>query len=366
MTGRLRSLDAFRGLTIAGMLLVNNPGSWAHVYAPLDHAPWHGWTPTDLIFPFFLFIVGIAIELSLGRRIATGAPRGGLIRKILVRGAIIFLLGLLLNGFPSYHLATIRIMGVLQRIALVYVATALLFLTTTPRVQWGIAVGLLLGYWAALLFIPVPGAGVGILDPDGNLPQYVDRIVLGTHRWKLDWDPEGILSTFPAIVTCLLGVVCGRWLVSDRPSTTKVAGLFVAGSAGVIAGTLWGLSFPINKNLWTGSYVLLTAGFASMVLGVCYWAIELRGRTAWAGPWFVLGANAILAFVLSGLFTRCLTLWKVFAGGGTTTLYDWIYEHWFASWAGPLNGSLAFALAYVLLFIAILWFPYRKGWFLKI
>jgi len=366
VTGRLRSLDAFRGLTIAGMLLVNNPGSWAHVYPPLDHAAWNGWTPTDLVFPFFLFIVGIAVSLSLGRRVTEGTPRRELIRKIVVRGAIIFLLGLLLNGFPFYHLATIRIMGVLQRIAVVYVATALLFLTTTPRVQQWVSVGLLLGYWAALRYIPVPGAGVGILAPDGNLPQYVDRVVLGAHRWKLDWDPEGILSTLPAIVTCLLGVACGRWLLSNRSGAAKVVGLLTWGSGGVILGTLWGFWFPINKNLWTSSYVLLSAGFASIVLGACYWVIELRGWTRWAWPWFVLGSNAILAFVLSGLFTRGLTLWKVADPAGARTMYDWIYTHGFASWAGPLNGSLVFAGAYVLLFVALLWLPYRRGWFLRI
>jgi len=366
MNGRLRSLDAFRGLTIAGMLLVNNPGSWSHVYPPLEHATWNGWTPTDLVFPFFLFIVGVAIPLALGRRLDAGVQRRDLVMKIVARSAIIFLVGLALNGFPGYHLATIRIMGVLQRIAIVYLVTALLFLTTAPATQLWVSAGLLLGYWAALRVIPVPGAGVGILDPDGNLPQYVDRLVLGAHRWKLDWDPEGILTTFPAIVTGLLGVWCGRSLLSNRSGAAKVVGMLLVGSAGVIAGTLWGFWFPINKNLWTSSYVLLSAGFASLGVGVCYWLIEVRGWTRWAEPWFILGANALLAFVCSGVLTRCLTLWRVGADGGTTAMYDWLYERGFASWAGPLNGSLAFATAYVLLFIVLLWIPYRKGWFLRI
>ena len=367
MSARLRSLDAFRGLTIAGMLLVNDPGSWSYVYPPLDHAEWNGWTPTDLIFPFFLFIVGISLDLSFARRLERGATRADLARKVVSRAAIIFLLGLLLNGFPHYHLSTIRVMGVLQRIAVVYLAAGLVYLTTSERTQRWLAVALLVGYCAALAFIPVPGYGAGVLERQGNLAQYVDQIVLGAHRWKADWDPEGLLSTVPAIVTCLLGAAAGRGLRDVRPPVERALGMYVWGVLGMLAGVVWGIWFPINKNLWSSSYVLFTAGFGLVVLATLYYFIDIRGRERWAWPFYVFGTNSILAFVASGLFARALLLTTVpSSDGATVTLYTWIYEHVFAPWAGPMNGSLAFALAYVLLFLGLLAPLYRKGWFLKI
>lgn len=367
MTNRLRSLDAFRGLTIAGMLLVNDPGSWSFVYPPLDHAPWNGWTPTDLIFPFFLFIVGMSLTLSFAGRLEAGATRAMLARKVLTRGAIIFALGLLLAGFPYYHLATIRIMGVLPRIAVVYVATGLLFLTTGERTQRWVIAGLLLGYWAVMTLVPVPGSGAGILEPQGNLAQFVDRIVLGAHRWKPDWDPEGIMSTFPAIATCLLGVQWGRRLQDARIPLERTVEMFVWGNVLMLAGLVWGIWFPINKNLWSSSYVLFTAGFALIVFALCYWAIEIRGFIRWAAPWICLGTNAILMFVLSGLVGRCLMVIHLHeADGSSVSLGTWVYEHLFASWAGPMQGSLAYALVYVALFTGLAGLLYHKRWFLKI
>jgi len=367
MRQRLLSLDAFRGLTIAGMLLVNNPGSWSYVYPPLDHAEWNGWTPTDLIFPFFLFIMGIALALSFARRSAAGASRADLVRKVLARGAFIWALGLLLSGFPYYHLATIRIMGVLARIGLVYLATGLIVLHANERAQRWIVAGLLVGYWAVMTLVPVPGYGAGVLAPDGNLAQYVDRIVLGAHRWKPDWDPEGIMSTFPAIATCLLGVSWGRWLLADRTPADRAVGMFVWSNVALLAGVVWGIWFPINKNLWTSSYVLFTAGFGLTLLATLYYVIDIRGYARWAQPFYVFGSNPILVFVLSGLFTRSLTLWKVAeADGSITSMYTWLFRHAFQPWAGTYNASLAFALCYVLLFLAAMWVPYRRAWFLKI
>lgn len=368
MTGsRLLSLDAFRGLTIAAMLLVNDPGSWSYVYPPLDHAEWNGWTPTDLIFPFFLFIVGISLTLSFARRLEQGASRRDLLRKVLTRGAIIWALGLALAGFPRYDLSTIRIMGVLARIGVVYLATGVIYLTTGTRAQRWIIAGLLVGYWAVMTLVPVPGYGAGILERQGNLAQYVDAVVLGAHRWKPDWDPEGIMSTFPAIATCLLGIQWGRWLQSEKSATDKALGMFVGGALGMAAGEIWSIWFPINKNLWSSSYVLFTAGYALMVFAVFYYFIEIRGRSRWAGPLLVYGSNSILVFVLSGLFARILILTKVAAGEGTTvSLYTWLYTHAFQPWAGNYNGSLAFALTYVLLFFAVMLVLYRRKWFVRI
>lgn len=367
MTPRLRSLDAFRGLTIAGMLLVNDPGSWSYVYPPLDHAEWNGWTPTDLIFPFFLFIVGVSLTLSFSRRMEQGAAAPDLLRKVGSRAAVIFILGLLLNGFPRYDLSTIRIMGVLQRIALVYLATGILYLTTSTRAQRWVTVGLLVGYWAVMTLVPVPGFGAGILERQGNLAQYVDWVVLGAHRWKPDWDPEGIMSTFPAVATCLLGVMAGRWLRADRSEVEKALGMYVWGVLAMLGGVVWSIWFPINKNLWSSTYVLFTAGFALVLLATIYYVIDIRGRDRWAWPWYVFGTNSILAFVASGLFARILLLSKVTQPDGSiVSLYTWIYERGFATWAGPMNGSLAFSVAYVALFLGVMAVLYEKKWFVRI
>src|SRR5262249_2928801 len=254
------------------MVLVNNPGTWRAVYAPLRHADWHGWTPTDLVFPFFLFIVGVAIPLALGRRRAAGAPRGRLAVRILRRAAVIFALGLLLHAIPSFELSTLRIPGVLQRIAVCYLAAALVYLVTGWRGQGALAAVLLVGYWAALVLVPVPGGSAGDLGKEGNLAAWLDRALLGPHIWRVArvYDPEGILSTVPALATTLFGVLPGTFLASGRPAARTARGLLVAGVAGIAIGLAWGRSLPINKSLWTSSYAVFTAGAALLVLAACY------------------------------------------------------------------------------------------------
>ncbi|UCF20259.1 MAG: DUF5009 domain-containing protein [Gemmatimonadota bacterium] len=369
LSGRLTSLDAFRGATIAAMILVNNPGSWSHVYAPLRHAPWHGWTPTDLIFPFFLFIVGVAMPISFGRRRERGQSRRRLFRHVLRRSLILFGLGLFMASFPTFsEWGSLRIMGVLQRIGVVYAIAATLYLTVGPRSRWAVVWALLLGYWAALTLVPVPGFGSGDLSPEGNLAAYIDRITLGqSHLWQARaWDPEGLLSSLPAVATCLLGVFTGEWILSSRNRELKVRGLAAAAAAAVGLGLTWDLLFPVNKNLWTSSYVVLTAGMAGLVLAGFYWLIEIRGRRAWSKPFVIYGMNAIAVFVASGLLTRLLVRWQVPSVGGTRSVYTWIYDEVFASWAGPLNGSLLFALSYILFWLAAMWVLFRKGVFVKI
>ena len=354
-SSRLVSLDAFRGLTIAAMVLVNNPGTWTAVYAPLRHAAWHGLTPTDVIFPFFLFIVGVAIPPSLG-----GRPPLAALARVLRRAVVIFALGLVLNGFPGFDWSTIRIPGVLQRIAVCYLMAAILFLATGWRVQAVTAAVLLLGYWGALTLIPVPGFGAGDLGPEGNLAAWVDRRVLGPHIWRAGrvYDPEGILSTVPAVATVLFGVLAGHWVQSPRTPRTKVTGLLLVGALGVALGAEWGNWFPLNKALWTSSYAVLTGGLALLVFAVCYGAVEIGGWRRWATPFAVFGVNALALYFFSSLAAVWLTLIRVEGNGH---LQKVVFERAFAPWFSPVNASLAYALGYVLVWWALLWLLYRAG-----
>jgi predicted acyltransferase len=365
---RIRSLDAFRGLTVAGMILVNNPGSWSAIYPPLEHATWHGWTPTDLIFPFFVIIMGMTAALVIARRLAAGVAPNVVARQVVVRALLLFAIGLLLNGFPRYDLSTIRVMGVLQRLALCYLATGLL-LTYTSRPTWRLLIAaLLIGYWGALLAIPVPGNGAGGLDPDGNLPQYVDALILGAHRWQAAWDPEGILSTFPAIATCLLGA--HAWCLIKEKSTAgeRALSLMLVGDALLLLGWAWSWVFPINKNLWSSSYVLWTGGMAMLVLAAMMWLMDGLEKVCWARPLEHYGANALAVFVLSGLWGRALNLISVgeVIDGHRVPLKSWIVATFFDSWLSPMNASLAFALATVLLFWGVAYLMYRKGWYVRL
>lgn len=366
-TGRMASLDVFRGLTIAGMILVNNPGSWEAIYSPLEHAAWHGWTPTDLVFPFFLFIVGVSITLALGRRAESSGPKRDLYLKIIRRSLIIFGLGLFLAGFPRYDLSTLRIPGVLQRIAVCYIIASVIFLNTKWRAQGLIAVSLLLLYWAMMVLIPVPGFGAGDLSMEGNLAAYVDRTLFGRHIWKPVYDPEGLLSTLPAIATTLAGVLTGHWLRLRQSELEKVAGVFVAGAALVVAGWAWGFWFPINKALWTSSYVLLTAGLALQLLAVCFWLVDLKGIRRWAKPFLIFGTNALAIYFLSELFSRIISLITLTrADGNAVDLQTFTYENLFASWASPKTASLLFAICIVLLWLGVAAILYRKRIFIKV
>jgi predicted acyltransferase len=378
------SLDVFRGITIAAMILVNDPGSWSHVYAPLEHAEWNGWTPTDLIFPFFLFIVGVSMTLSFASRAARRVTRRSLANHVVRRSVLIFAIGLFLNGLPFFDLHTIRIMGVLQRIALCYLAAGLLYLATCRRsidadgkvrmrvniaAITGVALILLVGYWALMTFVPVPGYGAGQLGKDENLAAYIDRGLMGGHLWSESktWDPEGLLSTLPAIATALLGILAGEWLRPERRSARNILGLVISGAVLMLTGQLLHPYFPINKNLWTSTFVLFTGGFAMLLLALCYWLVDLRGWRKWAAPFLVFGMNAILAYALAAIVSETSIDFEFAGPGGRgQTLHGWLYNNFFIPYANPNNASLGFAVFFVLLILAPLWPLYRRKIFVRI
>lgn len=368
-TERLQSLDVFRGATIALMILVNNPGDWNKTYAPLLHAAWHGCTPTDLVFPFFLFIVGVTIPFALS------PGRGEILSKVLRRAAILFALGLLLNFFPFYTvvLERVRLPGVLQRIAVVYLCAAVAYLYLSPRARVGLSVGLLAGYTALMKLVPVPGFGAGDLSPQGNLAFWLDHVILGSHTWRGSpgpGDPEGILSTLPAIVTALLGITCGELLRADTPARLRLRHLLLRGSVVTAAGLLLHPFFPLNKNLWSPSYTLFTAGLAMTFLAFTYFLIDLR-PAGWAHvvarPFAIFGRNSILAFVGSGLLVKTLLVvfrWQ--EGEKTVTLYGWFYRQLYVPIFPDYVASLVFALTHVLLWLVLLTLLDRRGIYLKV
>jgi predicted acyltransferase len=356
---RLFSLDLFRGATIAAMIVVNNQSS-EEAYRPLQHADWNGWTPTDLVFPFFLFIVGVSLVLSFHSRLKRGDSRRSLVLHTLRRSAILFAIGLALNGLAAVQFGTWRIPGVLQRIAIVYCAAALITLFSGKRARAACIAGLLLGYWILMRYVPVPGYGtpgvdIPLLHPDGNLAAHLDRKLMFGHLWEGTRDPEGILSTLPAIATALCGVLTGEWLSSQRAAKHKVMGMLGAGIAAAVTGELWGIWFPINKKLWTSSYVLFTAGCALICLAICYWATDLkRHRGAWTKPFFILGTNAIAAYVISELI-----------GGGL----NWAGVSFLQSLTraeSPALGSLLHSIIVLGLCFFPVWWLYRKGIYLKV
>ena len=369
---RLQALDAFRGMTIAGMLLVNNPGTWSAIYPPLEHAPWHGWTPTDLIFPFFVFIVGITTHISLTSRAREGVPSAAVTAQILRRGALIILLGLLLHVFPFFpltRLTGLRIPGVLQRIGVCYIAAALIARGRSSRDVAGITALLLLVYWGLQALVAPPGVAAPTLDvPEDTLSAWLDRAVFGKHLWQQSktWDPEGLLSTLPAIGTCLLGVLAGRRLAGSEPLPERLNALFAIGAAGMVAGLVWNWIFPINKNLWTSSYVLFTAGMACVAIATLVWLIDVQGRKRWVAPFVTYGLNPMTAFVGSGLMAKLMGLIHVSMGGESVSLQQVVYRGVFASWLSPRNASLAFAIAFVVLWYGILRVLERRGVVLKV
>jgi len=380
-TQRLISLDVFRGLTVAGMVLVNNPGSWSNIYWPLEHAEWNGWTPTDLIFPFFLFIVGVAIPLAFGKRVERGDSKRKLFKKVAIRSAIIFLLGEFLAGFPYFHLATIRIPGVLQRIAVCYFFAGLIYLTTRVRTQAIVAVALLIIYHFLMTRGHAPGYYVGDLSKEGSLASYIDRTVFGPHVWRqaVVYDPEGILSTMGALATTLFGVITGYLIrAKDKTPIEKVTLMFVAGIACMIVGWCWNPWFPINKSLWTSSYVFFTGGMALQFLALCYWLIDIKGYQRWTKPFVIFGVNAIVLFVGTGLMARLMGMNYGFMGrlssllhinkpdGSPMALQPFIYNQLFASWLSPNKASLAFAISFILFWLFLMWLLFRKNIIIKV
>ncbi len=366
---RLMSLDVFRGITIAGMILVNNPGTWSAVYPPLRHAKWHGCTPTDLIFPFFLFIVGVAITYSLSKRKERGDDQKKLILQIFRRSAILFGLGLFMAGFPFFDLSSIRIPGVLQRIGVVYFVSSFIFLKSGPKTILYLTTSFLIIYWVLMTLVPVPGVGDPNLEPTTNLAAWLDNLILSGHMWSATkvWDPEGILSTLPAIGTSLLGILTGYLLRSDKDQTTKTVWLFVYGTILMAAGYVWDGWFPMNKSIWTSSYVLYTAGLALNFLGICYWFIDVLGYKKWAIPFQVYGLNAITVFFLSGLVAKTMNLIKVTnAAGEEITLKYLIFDSLFLSWLDPINASLLWAIMYIAVWLGLMWILYSKKIFIKV
>lgn len=360
---RLRSLDVFRGITVAGMVIVNNPGDWSTVYWPLLHADWDGWTPTDLIFPFFLFIVGTSI--GLGTRQTSAAT-------ILRRGAIIWGLGLFLAAFPFFRLSTVRVTGVLARIAWCYVPTALLAhaVVSHPerrRIVRTTVVVLLSMYWVLLAAVPFPEGFAGDLSPEGNIGAWLDRTIFGPHLWKGGrWDPEGLLSTMPAIATTMIGLIAGWFIAATNSPRAIVRGLLAWGLVGVLLGLVAGMWLPINKNLWTSSYVLFTGGLSAACLAVCYWLCDVResALTKITEPFVALGRNAILLFVLSGVLAKTLIYLKW--PDPTLSLGGWIYVTAFLPIASPYNASLLYAIANLALLFALLASLHRKELYLTV
>ncbi len=387
---RLVSLDVFRGLTVAGMLLVNNPGSWAHIYPPLEHAAWHGWTPTDLIFPFFLFIVGITTELSLGARRARGAGDRAVVAQVVRRGALIFLFGLALSAFPffqwgdikgvadpsfvdrvAYRFEHLRVMGVLQRIGLAYLAAGLLTLRTSWRQQAAIVAGILLGYWALMALAAVPPTGLPGWrvwgEPGTTVDAWLDRVVLTPdHLWVGGGgvrDPEGLLSTLPAVASVMLGALAGRWIGQQRrPLAERLNGLYAAGALGMVAGLVWHWAFPINKNLWSSSYALFAGALACVALATCMWLIDAQKVTGWTRPFVVYGTNPMLAFLGSGLMARLIySIFKVDFDGKRVPVVEWMYQQLYAPWLPPRAASLGFALTFVGFWYLVLRWCYKRG-----
>lgn len=434
--GRLLSLDVMRGLTIAGMILVNNPGDWGNVYPPLLHADWHGCTPTDWVFPFFLFMVGVAIPLALGKRKDRGDDLRQIYYKIAIRSFIIIGIGLFLTAHPNfyftdkgspwyivhlivmaiamiavftrevlnqaqfktdtwqtrrkwvsylalaaaacmvilgffyYDFSHMRFPGVLQRIGLVYLACGFLFLKASPKMQFMVGAGLLLLYWGLMTLVPVPGGIAPNLEAETNLGAWLDRAIFSTnHLWAAvkTWDPEGLLSTIPAIGTGIAGMLTGEWLRTDKSDYEKVSGMLAVGTLLFALGLIWNEVFPLNKKIWTSSYVLYMAGISLFFLGTIYWLVDIKGWKGWIKPFQIYGVNALFAFVLSGVVARLLGTIKVAVPDGEPIgLGAWLYQHSFVTFLSPMNASLAWAICNVLLIWSACWILYRNRIYIKV
>lgn len=375
--GRLTSLDAFRGFTIAAMVLVNNPGDWSHLYPQLAHAKWNGWTFTDTIFPFFLFIGGVAMALSLGRLAAAGFDKPALLRKLAVRALLIFLIGFALNLIPNVNFATVRIPGVLQRIAVCTLLAAPIVSYCSWRQQLGWIAGLLAAYSALMLLAPVPGIGAGVLEPGQDFGAYVDRLVLGNHMWvqSKTWDPEGLVSTIPALCSQLVGVLAGRWLLWSATRTEQTVWMLLAGLLLLALGSIFdAILMPINKNLWTPSFCLLMSGWALIAFAAFYWLLDASPSAAlrqaagrWSRPFVIYGMNALFIFALSGLIAKMLGFIKFSQPDGTRlALGRMLYAPIRDLQIAPVNTSLLYALLFNAFMFGIAWIMWRKKWFVKV
>lgn len=361
-TKRLLSLDSLRGFTIAAMILVNNPGTWGHVYAPLLHAEWNGLTPTDLIFPFFLFIVGVSITLAYSKRKVEGIKPSGMYRKILFRSIKIFVVGLILNFIFTRSFVDLRIVGVLQRIALVFLVCSFMFLLTEWKTQVFVGSALLIGYWLTMMFVPTPGFGKAMLEPGANLAAWIDSFIVPGKMYQQTWDPEGFYSTLPAIATGIFGMLTGKIIIGSQSQEKKIIWLFSIGTIACIIGYIWGLHFPVNKNLWTSSYVLVSGGMASILLALLIFLVDVLNYSKIAKIGIVFGANAIAIYVLADLLT--------FVFYGTKFGSDSL-NNYFMNGVVAIGGSLKLAsFLYAIVFIAInfipAWILYRRKIFIKL
>ncbi len=367
---RLLSLDVFRGITVAAMILVNNPGDWSHIYTPLEHSDWNGCTPTDLIFPFFLFIVGVSIVYALDNKLSDLKKHNNFILSISKRAAVLFGLGILMSLQPYFDFAHFRIPGVLQRIAIVYFVCALLFLKIKPHILFKIFIVILISYWLMMILIPVPGFGYANLGKETNLGAWLDRLLLSeNHLWinSKTWDPEGILSSLPSIASGIFGVLMGIILKSkQRTEENKVVWLFIYGFIAFLFGLIWDLFFPINKSLWTSSYVLYTGGLASMGLAFCYWIIDVKGFTKFTKPFLIYGVNAITVYFVSGVVARSMNILKANLNGQSVSWKDYLYLQCFSPNFSPENASVAWAISFVLIWFLILWIMFKRGIVIKV
>lgn len=365
---RLLSLDVFRGWTIAAMILVNNPGSASVTFAPLLHAPWHGWTFTDLIFPSFLWIAGVALTLSLERRKQSGADRRILLLHALRRSAIIFGIGLFLNAFPDFELSTVRIPGVLQRIAVCYLCAAAIYLFSNVRGQMLWLTGLLAAYWVLMMYMPTPGCGAGRLEPECNFARFVDGLLLKGRMWSVtkDWDPEGVVSTLPAIGTTLLGVVAGHILRLSRAAAERAVWLFLTGNSLIFAGLVLNTWMPINKPIWTVSYALFTAGIASVLFATIYWLVDGVGLRCGTRPLVILGVNALAIYLASSMIADLMGVIPLPSpSGAMTSAHRAIYEL-LALIFPPALASLGYALLNVAICWLIAYWFWRRKWIFKV
>ncbi|EFA71269.1 DUF5009 domain-containing protein [Cylindrospermopsis raciborskii S07] len=374
---RLISLDVFRGLTIAMMIIANMAGVVPDVYPFLSHAPWNGCTPTDLVFPFFLFIVGVAMSFSLSKYSLESKLDNLVYFNLCRRAVILFTLGLLLNGFwnqgvGSFDLQSLRVMGVLQRIGLAYLFASLIVLKLPEKTQWALAGILLIFYWLTMMYIPVPDYGAGMLTREGNFGAFIDRLIIAKpHLYAGDGfnfrgDPEGLFSTIPAIVNVLFGYFAGQWIRKSTINSHTSMDLVLWGLCSLVVGMIWDGLFPINKKLWTSSYVLFSTGWGLVFLAACYDLIEVRKIKRWSKGFEIIGLNAIALFVASVFLIKVTVKLKIGEGENTISVYNWIYRNLFASWVGNTNGSFLFALAILSLWYGLAFFMYRQRWFIKV